>query len=785
MNKRLAIGIIFGGAVAAVTTLVAVTVKWDRRNETAAPTPEAPTVETPPSRIRVLYPPEGAVFPPEMPPPSFKWKNPDAKVSAWSISIALDGASREVAETKTTTWSPDDLLWKRIKEKSTEQPANIFIRGVGEPPSRQVVAEGKVSFSTSSDPVDAPIFYREVPLPFIDAVKDPSKIRWRFGAIDGPDMPPVVLDNLPVCGNCHSFSRDGKTLGMDVDYANDKGSYAIAETAKHMILDKKDIITWSDYEKADNQPTFGLLSQVSPDGRYAISTVKDRSVFVPKDNLAFSQLFFPLKGILAVYDRESGELKALPGADDPRYVHSNPTWSPDGSEIIFARAGAYDLKFLKDETTALLSQEECEEFLEGGKQFKFDLYRIPFNNGNGGKAVPVRGASNNGRSNFFAKYSPDGKWIVYCQADSFMLLQPDSELFIIPAAGGDPRRLAANTRRMNSWHSWSPNGKWIVFSSKATTPYTQLYLTHIDEKGESAPAVALPHMTAPDRAANIPEFVNLPKDAIARIKEAFVDDVSYIRTAMENVRADDLPAATRFLHKALDENPDNTEAMVILGGILADTGNHWEAMTILKKAGKIDPNDSVLYYNLGNAYVGIERFEHAVASFRKTVELDPDNLKAANNWGAVLIAMGRMKEAEEVLVKLTQKAPEYAEAHRNLGDVYLRTNRHAEAIQSFSKAINIDGGNIEAWRQLGVIQLNNKDIHGAIATFTELLKRSPQDISAMINLSIAYNQADDNRSAIGIIQTALHAAKQQRNQGLENACLKYLQIYQTGQKVGE
>src|SRR5512139_2788482 len=104
-----------------------------------------------------------------------------------------------------------------------------------------------------------------------------------------------------------------------------------------------------------------------------------------------------------------------------------------------------------------------------------------------------------------------------------MLLQPDSELFVLPAAGGTARRLRANTGRMNSWHSWSPNGKWLVFSSKANTPFTQLFLTHLDETGESTPPVVLAHLTAPDRAANIPEFVNLEPGAIARIRQQFVD----------------------------------------------------------------------------------------------------------------------------------------------------------------------------------------------------------------------------------------------------------------------
>ena len=57
-------------------------------------------------------------------------------------------------------------------------------------------------------------------------------------------------------------------LGLDVDYGNDKGGYAILPVSKDMVLNDEKIITWSDYRKNDGEATFGLLSQVSPDGRY-------------------------------------------------------------------------------------------------------------------------------------------------------------------------------------------------------------------------------------------------------------------------------------------------------------------------------------------------------------------------------------------------------------------------------------------------------------------------------------------------------------------------------------
>ncbi|MCK4966717.1 PD40 domain-containing protein, partial [bacterium] len=401
--------------------------------------------------LSIIYPFDGSLFPPEIASPVFRW-NDKTFADSWILRFEFQDTDNSMEkQTNRLEWTPERAAWEMIKERTLEKSARFTVIGFRKIFGIKIYsAKQTISIKTSRDEVGAPIFYRDVPLPFRYAIEHKNEIKWRLGDISSDDPPPVILENLTVCGNCHSFSSDGKVLGMDVDYANDKGSYVITDVSEEIKLTADKLITWTDYKREDRELTFGLLSRISPDGKYVVSTVKDRSVFVPVSDLYYSQLFFPLKGILACYNRETHSFRSLPGADDKRFVQSNPAWSPDGKHIVFAKNKAESLG--KIGSKVVLSNKDCEQYLTGGKKFRYDLYRIAFNDGKGGEAVALEGASHNGMSNYFAKYSPDGKWIVFCKANSFMLLQPDSRLYIIPAEGGKPREMRCNTNEMNSWH---------------------------------------------------------------------------------------------------------------------------------------------------------------------------------------------------------------------------------------------------------------------------------------------------------------------------------------------
>lgn len=492
-----------------------------------------PTVRTsavPASSVVITSPLDGALIPRDMAPPLFRWED-HRDLTRWRVTVTLGTGKAFSHVVDGPSWRPAPDEWDRIKASSIGTNAVFRVQGVRAPASGGETGDASVSFQTSADPVGAPIFYREVPLPVGFAMDHKPLIKWKVGDVSSPEPPRTVLSGMRTCANCHSFTPDGKTLAMDIDFASDKGTYAIAPIGETVEIGKPELISWNDYRREDGESTFGLLSALAPDGRHVVSTVKETIFLQFLPDLDCSQLFFPIRGILVSYDREKKGFQSVAGADSSGFVQTNPSFSPDGRWLVFARAKVPDIRRQGGVLAPEVLSRVGPEFQNGTRRLLYDLYRLPFNDGKGGAPEPLPGASGNGKSNFFARYSPDGRWIVFCQASSMMLNRLDSALYIVPAKGGVARRLSCNFGgRMNSWHSFSPNGRWLVFASKAHGPYTQPWLTHLDGEGRDSVPILLDGFVAPDRAANIPEFVNVTADKLWEIRIA-----SEIRDSVPNL----------------------------------------------------------------------------------------------------------------------------------------------------------------------------------------------------------------------------------------------------------
>jgi len=545
--------------------------------------------------ISFSYPFENALFPPEFPSPVFRWKSQEPGDTLWRVELRAAHGNFLIVDTVSgNSYKPTPDKWNLFKNAAGHERASASLELVTT--GNKGRKRASVRFRISGDSVGAPIMYREIPLPFAFAEANPDSMCYRLIDIGSEHEPHTIMKKFMVCGNCHSSSADGRILGLDFDAAHrDKGGYFIAEVKDTIVYDTGNYLSWN---KIQDVPTFGMFSKISPNGRYVATTIKDRvlhhSFGYDVSQMAFSQIFFPVNGVLAIYDRYTETLKELPGANMPEYVQSNAFWTPDGENIVFVRAKALPRE--EGKWDMLLSdQKTIDDFVNRKNDFKFDICIIPFNNGKGGIAKPVEGASANGKSNYFPAISPDGKWLIFCQAVNYMLLMPDSRLYIVSLEGGKAKKLECNLPLMNSWHAWSPNGKWIVFASKGLSIYTDMFISHIDNKGRASVPVLLENARKPRRVANYMEFMNIPPDRIFSMIYKYVD-IAHIR--MAQVKGDTALARKLYDQFILQDQYSLASEYLFLSRFNLERKNYSEARRFINLAYSKYPGDdeiSALY----------------------------------------------------------------------------------------------------------------------------------------------------------------------------------------------
>ena len=758
------------------------------------------------SPIVIDYPLQGSIFPPEITPPTFLWRDADEKAVAWTVNVAFGDRSpaidvaaaagrlklgeidpRAVAPTNelpkltpqqaaARTWIPDAATWAAIKQHSVSQSATVTITGYADQARRKTVSRGQVTIRTSADPVGAPIFFRDVPLMPNETDKGVIRplppdaiglIQLRLRDI-GDTSSRMLLGGLPTCVNCHSFSLDGKTMGMDVDGpSNDKGLYALVPLRQETSIRNENVIQWGSFKgKLGAKIRAASMSQVSPDGRFVVTTIDDPAKQAVKGHdplddkfygtnfkdYRFLQVFYPTRGILAWYSRETGMLQPLPGADDPRFVQTDGVWSPDGQWVVFARAEAKS-PIPPDGRMAEYANDPRET------QVRYELYRVPFNGGKGGVPQRLEGASQNGMSNNFPKVSPDGKWIVFVRCRNGQLMRPDSQLYIVPFEGGKERLMACNTSLMNSWHSFSPNGRWLVFSSKSRSPYTQMFLTHINEDGTDSPPILIDNATAANRAVNIPEFVNVPPGGFQKLEAPATDFFRVFDRALDLTKKNQTEAAEAEWRKAVALNPEDGKARFNLALSLDQRGQIDEALVHYQKAVEAEPDNAAAFTNLAVVLLRKGRLDDAIERFSKSLAIEPDNAKAESNLGAALIQKGRVDEAIEHCRRALAVDPAHPDAHNSLGIGLAMRGKVDEAIPHLEQAVAAVPDSLEYRYNLGRVLAAKGRFSDALPHFEEAVKLSsgaePQSLSM---LSAMYSEVGRFADAAQVARRALEIA---------------------------
>ena len=210
-----------------------------------------------------------------------------------------------------------------------------------------------------------------------------------------------------------------------------------------------------------------------------------------------------------------------------------------------------------------------------------------------------------------------------------------------------------------------------------------------------------------------------------------------LASAIGHHRAGRHGEAAAMYRQLLDAQPDNFDALHLLGVVTAQTGRKQVAVDLIGRAVVLDPNRAEAHANLGILLRELGRLDEAVAACRAAIALKPDYAEAHDNLGVAFYHQGTLDEAVACYRKAIAVKPDYAEAHNNLGVALRHQGKLDEAMASFREAIALEPGHAGAHNNLGNMLRDQGEPEEAAAAHQRALALKPDYAEAHINLGLA------------------------------------------------
>lgn len=207
--------------------------------------------------------------------------------------------------------------------------------------------------------------------------------------------------------------------------------------------------------------------------------------------------------------------------------------------------------------------------------------------------------------------------------------------------------------------------------------------------------------------------------------------------------------------RILAGDPDNAQALHLLGVVRHQAGDNGTALDLISRALEIDPDYADAHGNMGHVLTALNRADAALGHFTKATILEPALPEAHNNLGQALQRAGRLNDAIDSYGMAIALNPNFAEAHCNNGAAHQELGHLEDALAFYRHALSLRPGYGEALARIGGVLAALERTEDAIASYEDALRLHPDDATTLANLTSLYisGHGDPARAIDGSIRS--------------------------------
>ena len=260
-------------------------------------------------------------------------------------------------------------------------------------------------------------------------------------------------------------------------------------------------------------------------------------------------------------------------------------------------------------------------------------------------------------------------------------------------------------------------------------------------------------VSEPDEIVEMEPDIEIEEEIIKEV--ILTEDAVFNNIGIEKFNEGKLEESISEFTKALEFNPDNTEAYFNRGIALAESGKIEEALQDYQTVLVLNPGSDKVHYNIGLINYNTGDFEEAFKHFSKAIELNPDNSDAYYNRGLINYRNKKLDAALEDYTRAIELNPNDEGAFYSRGNLRFIKKDHQGAIADFTKVIELNPQKYQAYYNRGILRLKQDDTEGAYADHSKVIELNPKNDKAYYNRGVVEESRGNMEEAIADFTKAI------------------------------
>ncbi|MDD3145827.1 MAG: tetratricopeptide repeat protein [Candidatus Riflebacteria bacterium] len=210
------------------------------------------------------------------------------------------------------------------------------------------------------------------------------------------------------------------------------------------------------------------------------------------------------------------------------------------------------------------------------------------------------------------------------------------------------------------------------------------------------------------------------------------------------------------LEQTLKKNPGQTVNYVNLANAQADMGRYEQAFSTFRAVRAIAPDDTAVLKTGARIFELMNRREESIECLKKAIKIDKNDSDAIFRLAGLLYDSGKKEEALQWLEELYRRSQSQPDILIRIAQIHLSLGNAAEAQEYLARYKELAGSTREMFLLLGQTMLARKFFDGAVKNFREAGRAFPEDAEMRLGLGRAYLGMGEKGQALLEFEQALN-----------------------------